>query len=149
MILVCSAGNAGAGSWKKITPPGDADHVLTTGAIDKKGLLASFSSIGNTADEPDKTRCCGSRSGIGRNGYRWYHTSWQWYLFCLAHPLRYGYLSLAVSSGADCERGNRTGCNVRATVRSFRIIFTATVYPICGMLIKQPDESTPVFSAGT
>lgn len=50
MILVCSAGNAGAGSWKKITPPGDADHVLTTGAIDKKGLLASFSSIGNTAD---------------------------------------------------------------------------------------------------
>lgn len=24
MVLVCSAGNSGAGSWKKITPPGDA-----------------------------------------------------------------------------------------------------------------------------
>lgn len=50
MILVCSAGNSGQGSWKKITPPGDADNVLTVGAIDKKALLAPFSSIGNTAD---------------------------------------------------------------------------------------------------
>ena len=50
MIVVCSAGNSGASSWKKITTPGDADHVLTVGAIDKKGVLAPFSSIGNTAD---------------------------------------------------------------------------------------------------
>lgn len=50
MVLVCSAGNSGAGSWKKITPPGDADNVLTVGAINKKGSLAPFSSIGNTAD---------------------------------------------------------------------------------------------------
>ena len=50
MILVCSAGNSGAGSWKKITPPGDADNVLTVGAIDKRALLATFSSVGNTAD---------------------------------------------------------------------------------------------------
>lgn len=50
MVIVCSAGNAGAGPWKKTTPPGDADHVLTVGAIDKKGELAPFSSVGNTAD---------------------------------------------------------------------------------------------------
>ncbi len=50
MVLVCSAGNSGMSSWKKITPPGDADNVLTVGAIDKKGALAPFSSIGNTAD---------------------------------------------------------------------------------------------------
>ena len=50
MILVCSAGNSGSGTWKKITPPGDAENVLTVGAIDKKGMLAPFSSIGNTAD---------------------------------------------------------------------------------------------------
>jgi hypothetical protein len=50
MILVCSAGNAGIGSWKKITPPGDAENVLTVGAVDKKAVLAPFSSIGNTAD---------------------------------------------------------------------------------------------------
>ena len=29
---------------------GDAENVLTVGAIDKKKLLAPFSSIGNTAD---------------------------------------------------------------------------------------------------
>ena len=50
MILVCSAGNSGAGSWKKITPTGDADNVLTVGAIDKRAVLATFSSVGNTAD---------------------------------------------------------------------------------------------------
>lgn len=50
MVLVCSAGNAGAESWKKITTPGDADNVLTVGAVDKRGVLAPFSSIGNTAD---------------------------------------------------------------------------------------------------
>ena len=50
MILVCSAGNSGAGSWKKITPPVDADNVLTVGAIDKRAVLATFSSVGNTAD---------------------------------------------------------------------------------------------------
>ena len=51
MVLVCSAGNSGSGTWKKITPPGDAENVLTVGAIDRKGILAPFSSIGNTADE--------------------------------------------------------------------------------------------------
>ena len=50
MVVVCSAGNSGATSWKKITAPGDAENVLTVGAIDKGGKLAPFSSIGNTAD---------------------------------------------------------------------------------------------------
>ena len=50
MVLVCSAGNSGTGSWKKITPPGDAENVLTVGAVNKKAILAPFSSIGNTAD---------------------------------------------------------------------------------------------------
>ena len=50
MVLVCSAGNSGMSSWKKITPPGDAEHVLTVGAVNKQAVLAPFSSIGNTAD---------------------------------------------------------------------------------------------------
>lgn len=50
MVLVCSAGNSGASSWKKITAPADAENVLTVGAIDKRGVLAPFSSIGNTTD---------------------------------------------------------------------------------------------------
>lgn len=50
MVVVCSAGNSGSGSWKKITPPADAEHVITVGAVDKTGILAPFSSVGNTAD---------------------------------------------------------------------------------------------------
>ena len=51
MVLLCSAGNAGQGSWKKITPPGDARNILTVGAITESGKLAPFSSVGNTADD--------------------------------------------------------------------------------------------------
>lgn len=50
MVVVCSAGNSGGGSWKKITPPADAENVITVGAVNKKGELAPFSSVGNTAD---------------------------------------------------------------------------------------------------
>lgn len=50
MILVCSAGNSGDDAWKKITPPADADNVLTVGAVRSDGRLADFSSVGNTAD---------------------------------------------------------------------------------------------------
>lgn len=50
IILVCSAGNAGFGTWKKITVPADAEHVLTVGAVGTNRILAPFSSIGNTAD---------------------------------------------------------------------------------------------------
>ena len=50
IVVVCSAGNSGSGSWKKITPPGDAENVITVGAVNKYGVQAPFSSVGNTAD---------------------------------------------------------------------------------------------------
>lgn len=50
IVVVCSAGNSGSCSWKKITPPGDAENVITVGAVNKYGVLAPFSSVGNTAD---------------------------------------------------------------------------------------------------
>lgn len=50
IVVVCSAGNSGSGSWKKITPPGDAENVITVSAVNKYGVLAPFSSVGNTAD---------------------------------------------------------------------------------------------------
>ncbi len=50
IVVVCSAGNSESGSWKKITPPGDAENVITVGAVNKYGVLAPFSSVGNTAD---------------------------------------------------------------------------------------------------
>lgn len=71
MVLVCSAGNSGMGSWKKITPPGDAENVITVGAIDKKSVLAPFSSIGNTADnriKPDVVAVGLGADVIGTSG---------------------------------------------------------------------------------
>ena len=50
IFLTCSAGNAGAISWKKITPPADADNILAVGAVDSMGILTPFSSVGNTTD---------------------------------------------------------------------------------------------------
>ena len=50
IVVVCSAGNSGKGAWKKMTPPGDSEHVITVGALTKELINADFSSIGNTAD---------------------------------------------------------------------------------------------------
>jgi len=53
--LVCvSAGNSGNKDWHYITPPGDADSILTVGAVDSCGLAAAFSSWGPTADGRQK-----------------------------------------------------------------------------------------------
>lgn len=71
MVLLCSAGNAGQGSWKKITPPGDARNILTVGAITNKSSLAPFSSVGNTADgrvKPDIMAVGLFTKVIGTNG---------------------------------------------------------------------------------
>lgn len=50
IVVVTSAGNEGAKSWKKITPPADADNVITVAAVDSSLVNATFSSVGNTAD---------------------------------------------------------------------------------------------------
>lgn len=50
LVVVCSAGNSGRGAWKKITPPGDSENVITVGALTKDLENAEFSSIGNTSD---------------------------------------------------------------------------------------------------
>jgi len=71
MVVVCSAGNSGAGSWKKITPPGDAENIITVGAVTKRGELAPFSSVGNTADgrvKPDVVAGGFNLDGVGKEG---------------------------------------------------------------------------------
>ncbi len=54
MVVVVSAGNEGCSSpascWFYITTPADGDNVITVGAINVSGSLASFSSHGPTAD---------------------------------------------------------------------------------------------------
>ncbi len=56
--VVIAAGNSNGTSWPKIGTPADASNVITVGAVDWNGIIASFSSIGPTADgriKPDVT----------------------------------------------------------------------------------------------
>jgi len=50
MLVVNSAGNDGTDSWKFIGAPADGDSVLTVGAVNNSGVIASFSSYGPTSD---------------------------------------------------------------------------------------------------
>lgn len=71
MLLCLSAGNSGGGSWKKLTVPGDAKSVITVGAVDEHGILAPFSSIGNSADgriKPDVVALGQGTSVVESNG---------------------------------------------------------------------------------
>lgn len=51
MVVCVSAGNEGDDAWKHIGVPADAKDVIAVGAVSDKGYLASFSSIGPTADK--------------------------------------------------------------------------------------------------
>lgn len=51
MLVVSSAGNEGNGPWQYITAPGDADSILTVGAVDSVGNYVAFSSKGPTYDD--------------------------------------------------------------------------------------------------
>lgn len=66
-IVSCnSAGNEGDDSWFYITPPGDAFHILTVGAVDLNNRIANFSSRGPSFDariKPDVT-ALGVASGL-------------------------------------------------------------------------------------
>ncbi|GAB1416742.1 S8 family serine peptidase [Paludibacter sp.] len=58
-IVVCSsAGNEGAKPWKYISAPADADGIITVGAVNNEGTIASFSSFGPTADNRVKPDVC-------------------------------------------------------------------------------------------
>ncbi|WP_343330068.1 S8 family serine peptidase [Polaribacter staleyi] len=50
MLLVNAVGNEGNGSWKYMGAPADATSVISVGAVDSSGNIASFSSFGPTAD---------------------------------------------------------------------------------------------------
>lgn len=50
ILVVNSAGNSGDSEWRYIGAPADADSILSIGATDAEGRLASFSSRGPTAD---------------------------------------------------------------------------------------------------
>ncbi len=71
MVVVCSAGNAGNDTWKKVTPPGDAENVITVGALTRELVNTDFSSMGNTADgrvKPDVMAVGGKSAVSGTDG---------------------------------------------------------------------------------
>ena len=58
-MLVCvAAGNEGDDDWGTISSPGDADSILTVGAVDVNGNIGSFSSYGPSADGRIKPEVC-------------------------------------------------------------------------------------------
>ena len=50
MMPVVAAGNEGTSAWHYIITPGDADSVMTVGAVDTLAAIASFSSYGPSSD---------------------------------------------------------------------------------------------------
>lgn len=54
ILVVSSAGNEGNDNWRFVTAPGDADLILTVGAVNRSGECASFSSIGPSSDNRQK-----------------------------------------------------------------------------------------------
>ncbi len=50
LLVFNSAGNSGNNYWKFITTPADGDSVVAVAAVDKTGVLGSFSSYGPSAD---------------------------------------------------------------------------------------------------
>lgn len=50
MLPVIAAGNEGTHAWHYISTPGDADSVMTVGAVDTLGNIASFSGYGPASD---------------------------------------------------------------------------------------------------
>ena len=49
-MVVVAALEFGCRFVEEDTPPGDAENIITVGAVNKRGELAPFSSVGNTAD---------------------------------------------------------------------------------------------------
>ena len=64
MILVNSAGNEGNDPWKYINAPADGPSVLTIGAVNASGVIASFSSYGPTSDGRVKPDVCAEGAGV-------------------------------------------------------------------------------------
>ena len=51
ILVVVSAGNAGATSWQTVGAPADSPNVLSIGAVDANGDYVSFSSQGSSAQD--------------------------------------------------------------------------------------------------
>ena len=58
LACVTAAGNEGSNTWHYIIAPADADSVISVGAVNSQGTIASFSSYGPSADGRIKPEVC-------------------------------------------------------------------------------------------
>ena len=58
MIVITAAGNDNLNNWGHIIAPADAHDVISVGAVDNTGLIASFSSRGPSYDNRIKPEVC-------------------------------------------------------------------------------------------
>lgn len=87
--------------------------MLTVGAIDRRGVLASFSSIGNTADnrvKPDVVAVGLNSDVMGTNGNLRKASGTS---FASPILVRHGDLPVASLSATDCKGNHRTGASIR------------------------------------
>ena len=63
ILVVNSAGNSGNNWWRYIGAPADADSIITVGAVNSVGIIASFSSLGPTSDGRVKPTVCAQGEG--------------------------------------------------------------------------------------
>ncbi len=63
ILVCCSAGNEGNKAWHYISPPADADSILSVGAVDLQKNIAAFSSFGPSYDGRVKPEVCAVGQG--------------------------------------------------------------------------------------
>ena len=64
LLVINSAGNEGAKTWRYVIVPADGDSVLAVGAVDPEGERVYFSSTGPTADGRIKPDVMAQGSGV-------------------------------------------------------------------------------------
>lgn len=63
MLLVVAMGNDGNKAWHYLSTPADADSILSVGAVNSQGEIATFSSYGPSADGRVKPEVCAMGEG--------------------------------------------------------------------------------------
>ena len=58
VLCIAAAGNENGNYWDTVTPPADADSVISVGAVNNEGIITYFSSRGPTVDGRTKPEVC-------------------------------------------------------------------------------------------
>ncbi|MDQ3111596.1 MAG: S8 family serine peptidase [Bacteroidota bacterium] len=75
ILVIAAAGNEGESSSPVLLPPADADSVLSVTALNDRGYIASYSSIGPTPDFRHKPDVCAPGTVLVANGFEDYEES--------------------------------------------------------------------------